>query len=1149
MRATRTFLRPLTALLSAAVLVLAACGDQPQSITAPDAPGPLLAKGVDSNTGASIETNKDDYVPGEIVHVVLKGWAPGEDVRLFMTEDPDTHGDVDTTVTVNAAGEWSGHFYDVQEHDLGVTFTLTATGLVSRSSATAVFYDGNITGASLTLGTTPAPPCTAAGGPYTVGQSLCVVASLTITGGGNTSGRILWTKGTTVKSSTELDDNPLPTTQYSSYSPDEAGTDWSVKVCSNTAGNCNQVGTALTFTVGAASVGTTTEVTASPSPSVFGQSVTFTAVVTPTSGPAATGTVNFYEFTVGQSCTTPGGATALGADASAPFEYTTSALSVGAHTIWACYVPDAGWTASADDVAHTVNKANTLVTLSDDPDPSVSGQSVTLSATVEAVAPGAGTPTGTVTFYASGTCAAPGTSLGSDGSSPWSISTSALTLAGSPYTLLACYGGDDNFNGNGDTESHTVTAIVTTTSVGGAPNPSVTGQSVTFTATVLDGATPVTTGTVDFRLGGTDCASGTLFGDDVALNGSGQATANRAFDATETGATIRACYSGGGEYAASSGTTTQTVNKANTLVTLSDDVDPTVFGQSVTLSATVAAVAPGAGTPTGTVTFYDGGSCGAPGNALGSDNASPWSISVSSLAVAGSPYTLLACYGGDDNFNGNADTESHTVNKANTLVTLSATPDPSTFGESVSLSATVAAVSPGAGTPTGTVTFYDGGTCAAPGNSLGSDNSAPWQASTAALAAGSHTLLACYSGDDNFNANSDTEAHTVDAATITSTVSVRPNPQQYSDKVGLRTVLEIASPGTLNGETLTGSVEFFIGTRSVGSANVSTSTLPLTVSLTAPVALTEDPTGSDYTVAAVFTSANGNFTAGTQTDADLTVLKEDATVYDLVHPDAVQVDANTSLAPAINLSGKVKETLAELNALQGPLVAAGDITKVTSVTVRLEGVSAGGSIKNCDPPTITMGPSVGSGYDQHRTFDCTVLAGLPVDTYEVIVTVVSDYYVGEYRSVLTVFDPSLGFITGGGTFSLDGDKTNFGFVGKATVQKKNTVIKGSLLVIRHLPDGSIVRIKSNVFDGLAIMSDGSATFSGKANNSINTDNLSFTAYVKDVATPGAGSDLFALFYPLAEIRTIDALNGLVDSAEKLTGGNIQVPQPQAKGKP
>src|SRR3989442_15140045 len=40
--------------------------------------------------------------------------------------------------------------------------------------------------------------------------------------------------------------------------------------------------------------------------------------------------------------------------------------------------------------------------------------------------------------------------------------------------------------------------------------------------------------------------------------------------------------------------------------TLFRSVNPSVFGQSTTFTATVAAVSPGAGTPTGTVNFLDG---------------------------------------------------------------------------------------------------------------------------------------------------------------------------------------------------------------------------------------------------------------------------------------------------------------------------------------------------------------------------------------------------------------------------------------------------------------------------------------------------------------------------------------------------------------
>ena len=133
----------------AAVFVAACARDG--AITEPVEPtisppvnGGLEALGVDSTTGASIETNQDDYNPGEVVHVVGRGWAPGETVNLHMTEVPDTHADVDTNVVADTSGGFSIHYYDVQSHDIGVTFTLTATGATSGSVAVAVFTDGNV---------------------------------------------------------------------------------------------------------------------------------------------------------------------------------------------------------------------------------------------------------------------------------------------------------------------------------------------------------------------------------------------------------------------------------------------------------------------------------------------------------------------------------------------------------------------------------------------------------------------------------------------------------------------------------------------------------------------------------------------------------------------------------------------------------------------------------------------------------------------------------------------------------------------------------------------------------------------------------------------------------------------------------------------
>src|SRR5688500_10796117 len=96
-------------------LVVAACGGD-VGITEPVAPtapppmsGGILALGVDSTTGASIETNKDDYSPGEVVHLVGRGWAAGETVNLHMTEAPNTHADVDTNVVADTSSRFIIH--------------------------------------------------------------------------------------------------------------------------------------------------------------------------------------------------------------------------------------------------------------------------------------------------------------------------------------------------------------------------------------------------------------------------------------------------------------------------------------------------------------------------------------------------------------------------------------------------------------------------------------------------------------------------------------------------------------------------------------------------------------------------------------------------------------------------------------------------------------------------------------------------------------------------------------------------------------------------------------------------------------------------------------------------------------------------------
>lgn len=130
-----------TALIAALV---SACGRE-SSITAPQVARKLTAVaaiGTDPTTGASIETDLDDYAPGGAVNLVGRGWAPNETVHLVMTEEPDTHDDVVRDVQADDAGTFTIRFYDVQESDVGVRFTLTGTGASSGSTVTVQFTDG-----------------------------------------------------------------------------------------------------------------------------------------------------------------------------------------------------------------------------------------------------------------------------------------------------------------------------------------------------------------------------------------------------------------------------------------------------------------------------------------------------------------------------------------------------------------------------------------------------------------------------------------------------------------------------------------------------------------------------------------------------------------------------------------------------------------------------------------------------------------------------------------------------------------------------------------------------------------------------------------------------------------------------------------------
>ena len=129
-------------------------------------------------------------------------------------------------------------------------------------------------------------------------------------------------------------------------------------------------------------------------------------------------------------------------------------------------------------------------------------------------------------------------------------------------------------------------------------SPAVFGQTVSFTATVTGPAgTATPTGTVTFEDGSKVLAQLTLVG--------GKATFNTSTLPVGT-ATITAVYGGGTGFAAATASLSEAVKADGTSTSVVSSLNPAIAGQSVTFTATVKALSPGGGTPTGTVTFKDG---------------------------------------------------------------------------------------------------------------------------------------------------------------------------------------------------------------------------------------------------------------------------------------------------------------------------------------------------------------------------------------------------------------------------------------------------------------------------------------------------------------------------------------------------------------
>jgi hypothetical protein len=320
--------------------------------------------------------------------------------------------------------------------------------------------------------------------------------------------------------------------------------------------------------------------------------------------------------------------------------------------------------------------------------------------------------------------------LDAGGAFSTAFDVSALGVSGSPYTITYSYAGDQTYPPTRAIGFLTVTQAtpkLDLTARGGSFDGRPYAASVTIAgsgadsspAASLEGVSPVLT----YYLGSS--TSGTNLGSMPPL--------------VPGRYSVIASFPGSTDYAAvESAPVSFTISNASTNLALTSSHGSAVYGQPIKFVATVTGMG---ATPAGTVTFFSGGT---PMGAVTLHGSNTATLTISSLAPGS--HSISASYSGGGDFL-NAPPLSESIARASTRVLL--IPRGMYHAEKAAsneLTAKILPVAPGAGTPTGVVTFMSGK------NRLGSKALRGGQA-TFTLSSKSlrnKALTVVYSGDSDF---------------------------------------------------------------------------------------------------------------------------------------------------------------------------------------------------------------------------------------------------------------------------------------------------------------------------------------------------------------------------------------------------------------
>ena len=492
--------------------------------------------------------------------------------------------------------------------------------------------------------------------------------------------------------------------------------------CANN--NCTTNGTVGVLLNKTLRAKTATTLASSPNPSRVDQAVAITATVTPKGSGTPTGTVTFtYGSTTLCNAVTLSGGTAVCA---------SSALPVGSDSAAATYSGDSNFSGSLASLNRTVNQASTTTTLGSSLNPSGLDSPVTFTATITPQY--GGQASGTLTFKDGAM------TLGSTAVSGNVASLTTSGLAMGTHSITAVNSGDSNFTGStSNTVSQVVVKATTTTTLLSSVNPSVEGKPVTFTAVVSSLAgTP--TGKVQFLNGKTVLATVTL------TSGSAKCTTSKLPPGSNS---ITAVYEGDSKNNGSASAPVNQLVLAVTTTTLTSSPNPSAYGQAVVFTAMVTS---SIGTPPDgdTVTFKQGTTV------LGTGMLSGGTATLSYSTLGLGTKAVTAVYAGDSNFvTSTSKAVSQVISKASTNTALVSSQNPSTFGHSVTFTASVTPQF--SGTPTGSVVFKDGTKTLKTVTLSGGVASY----TTSTLTSGTHNITATYNGSTSFIGSSGSLIETV----------------------------------------------------------------------------------------------------------------------------------------------------------------------------------------------------------------------------------------------------------------------------------------------------------------------------------------------------------------------------------------------------